>query len=146
MGSELREIKWYETYALGFPEIDADHKLLLDTINEMIRAIRSEDRAACEASSRRFVETLRQHFPKEEAFLTEIGYEEIETHAMHHRQMLERAERFSEVCREAESTAALEASITELITHWMKDVRGGDLTFRTHLRDKGLDKDYRSHR
>ncbi len=142
MGTVLSEIEWYETYALGFPEIDRDHKALFEIINSMIRSLSSEGGEACENLSKDLVATLREHFPKEEKFLEEIGFTWLDQHASHHAKMLASAERLQEslvAAVEADSPDTLLAELIELI---LEDVRGTDLTFRTYLRDKGLNKEF----
>lgn len=136
----MREIEWYENYELGFPAIDNDHRRLFDAANRIIRALGDGKFAECKRLAGEFVDTLKQHFPREEGFLREIGYPGLETHAGYHRQLLERAEKFTELCNEATDWASIKEPLAELISVLVADLRGGDLNFRTFLVEKGLDK------
>jgi len=54
--------------------------------------------------------------------------------------MLEGAEKFALLCETETDGERLEERLEELVSALMKDVRGGDLNFRTDLLEKGLDK------
>lgn len=139
-GDDMKRIEWHETYALGFPQLDKDHRRLLDLANEIIGALDDKDHEECQLRVEQFVEALRQHFPREERFLAEIEYPRLELHAGYHRQMLERAEEFRRVCERLGEEKGLTDQLEQLITALLADVRGGDLHFRTHLLEKGLNK------
>jgi len=83
---------------------------------------------------------LKRHYPREERFLKKIGFSDLEKHTGHHSQMLEGAEKFALLCETETDGERLEERLEELVSALMKDVRGGDLNFRTDLLEKGLDK------
>jgi hemerythrin-like metal-binding protein len=94
----MEQIEWHETYAIGLPQLDDDHRRLIDLANAIIAA---HDDGDCPEYQRRgadFVAALREHFPREEKFLAEIEYPHLETHAGYHRRMIERAEAFLVLC------------------------------------------------
>lgn len=72
-------------FLLGIAEIDAEHRMLVDLLNETHALISSGQR---EAARQRFVETLStyvdQHFTNEEAFMQQIGFPGIEDHRKIH--------------------------------------------------------------
>ena len=138
----MDQIQWHETYALGFPHLDDDHRRLIDLANAVIRALDEMDYTECRRRGEAFVEVLREHFPREEKFLAEIEYPQLEAHANYHRQMLERAEEFLRLCdRAGEGVQTdFDEQLEQLISALLSDVRGGDLDFRTHLVEKGLNK------
>ena len=136
----MKGIEWHETYALGFPQLDDDHRRLIELANDIIGALDKRDYEGCKKRALDFVDALRQHFPKEEKFLEEIEYPELDLHAGYHRQMLERAEDFLRLCEVIGEKESLTEQMEELISALLADVRGGDLDFRTHLLEKGLNK------
>jgi len=36
-------IEWHETYALGFPEIDDDHRTIFNILNNILSALNDKD-------------------------------------------------------------------------------------------------------
>ena len=140
MGPKLHEIEWHETYKLGFPEIDNDHRHLFNIANDIIKSFNNRSYEECKWLSIRFVETLEQHFSREEKFLKEIGYTKLKLHATYHRRLPARAKEFVRQCKNEKDEEILKAFFVRLLPSLLADVRGGDLDFRTHLLEKGLDK------
>ena len=136
----MDQITWHENYALGFPEIDGDHRALINIINEIIKALADRDFNLCVSFSETFVSALKEHYPREEEFLEEIGYTHLKEHAGYHRKMLEQAEEFVELCKKEKNVELLEERLKRLVAKLLEDTRGGDLYFRTELLEKGLDK------
>jgi hemerythrin-like metal-binding protein len=82
-------IQWGDHYSVDHPEIDAQHKAILELgtrVYENWRAGASVNvlRAAVDKLAR----LLEAHFAYEERLLAEIGYKELEQHAAEHRSML----------------------------------------------------------
>jgi len=78
-------IQWSEEMELGIPEIDKQHKKLVDLLNKFYE----ENRAGMhEEAVRDFLTELRDylifHLDWEEKFLEEIGFEETEQHKKTH--------------------------------------------------------------
>ncbi len=136
----MQEIKWYETYEVGFPELDRDHRRLFDIANSIIRALDDGDYDAAKLLAAGFIDALRQHFPREERFLDEIGYPGRDTHAGYHRQLLRRAEKFLGQLDSRAEDESLADPFDELVEVLIADLRGGDLNFRSFLLEQGIDK------
>jgi hemerythrin len=72
-------------FLLGIEEIDAEHRTLVDLLNETHVLISAGDRPA---ARQRFVETLsayvNEHFAHEEAFMQRIGFPGLEDHRKIH--------------------------------------------------------------
>ena len=137
----MKEIEWFETYETGFEEIDHDHRNIFDIANGTMRALARGDREECLRLAGDFVIALETHFPREEAFLKEIGYPNVRKHAAHHKGLLRQATRFADLCGGADEDGPLPAEPFEkLVSVMLADFRGGDLEFRGFLLEKGLDK------
>ncbi len=136
----MKRIEWHETYALGFPQLDEDHRRLVNLANDIIAALDDKDHEECKRRAAVFVDALREHFPREERFLAEIKYPKLDLHAGYHRQMLDRAEEFQRLCERVGEEKGLTNQLEQLISALLSDVRGGDLDFRSHLLEIGLDK------
>jgi hemerythrin-like metal-binding protein len=76
-------------YALDIAEMDAQHQVLISMMNELA------ERAAANAPKSEVLALLKQlgnytiqHFREEEAYMERIGYPQLETHKVIHRELL----------------------------------------------------------
>ncbi len=138
MSRKISIIKWSDSYIVGFPEIDEDHRRLFLDLNSMIDAVNENDYGICKKLSENFVDSLKAHFPKEEEFLKKIGYSHFKKHSGHHDILLHKAERLSLLCRNGENCELVKNALSELITALLEDIRGGDLYFRSYMVEKSL--------
>lgn len=88
-------ISWTPEYDTGNPEIDAQHRHLVDIIN------RFHDARQRGRGSRIMNEILndlvgytQEHFRDEERIMAAAGFDALETHQAQHRQLLQKIERF----------------------------------------------------
>jgi hemerythrin-like metal-binding protein len=115
MASLQSLVAWSDEFNLGMAEIDAQHKVLLDLINQVWRAIVSN---AERTQTLRIVEELEKytltHFTAEEIFMREIDYRDFPAHKDEH-------EKF--VARVAEEKAKIAAgqSVSLDLVHFLKD-------------------------
>jgi hemerythrin len=82
---------WQDTFDLGMPEIDDQHKGLLDLINQVWNAVVNK---APIREQIRLVEELEHytisHFTAEETFLKSVDYPEFEQHKLLHEAFVKR--------------------------------------------------------
>lgn len=79
-------IKWTADMSVGIPELDADHRVLVKVINDLVRNARAEEPGTvlrqCLYALLRYAEF---HFGREEAVMTACGYAAFEHHKGEHR-------------------------------------------------------------
>jgi len=81
-------IAWSDKLSMGVPEIDAQHKRLLDIINRFLAALdQGHGDEAVETALRDMRDYTRVHFEDEEKFIERIGFPYLEDHRQEH-QML----------------------------------------------------------
>lgn len=80
---------WSDKLSVGIEEIDAQHRMLVDLLNELHRAIqeRHGSDVALEILGR-LVEYTRIHFAVEESLMRVLGYGDYEEHKNHHNQLI----------------------------------------------------------
>jgi len=83
-------IPWSPAWEIGVSEIDADHHLLIDDSNALIRAL-MEGRSKPEIMKivGRMESACWEHFRREETVLREAQYDEADQHAAEHRRVEE---------------------------------------------------------
>ncbi|MFC2602374.1 MAG: bacteriohemerythrin [Treponema sp.] len=83
----IKKIEWSDSYALGIPEIDAQHKKLLAIANELYNTATGTEqsfRLDMAKVLRRLTDYTVYHFSAEEAFMRSYGYEESDGHKALH--------------------------------------------------------------
>lgn len=108
-------VVWSDDFNLGMPEIDAQHKVLIDLINQVwVAVVKKPNRE----ESIRILEELEKytvtHFTAEEIFMIEMGYQNFPEHKDGHEQF---------VARIAQEKAAIVAGkpVTLDILRFLKD-------------------------
>nr|WP_319511785.1 bacteriohemerythrin [uncultured Draconibacterium sp.] len=85
----LSKFEWTDILSVGNPEVDKDHKELLDIYNQLVDFIDTGGKRE------EFAEILSKmtdyclcHFKKEEEYMKQLAYPELEKHVNYHRQYI----------------------------------------------------------
>lgn len=82
-------VSWKDSFAVGDPLIDGQHREFFDVINAMAAALDHERaREAVTGHYRAFVSHLVQHFRDEEVLMERIGYPDLDNHNAEHDALL----------------------------------------------------------
>lgn len=77
--------KWDEEYEIGLPQIDLQHTMIVNMINELFDSLGS---SAADVAARKNLDKLRlyveEHFAAEEAAMREYDYPLLEDHLAEH--------------------------------------------------------------
>ncbi len=83
----MQKVEWDDSYLLGIPEIDNQHKKLLSVANELYDAASG----SAEKYTLRMAKVLKAltdytvyHFGEEEKFMTRYGYQAVAQHKKEH--------------------------------------------------------------
>ncbi|MEI6558307.1 MAG: bacteriohemerythrin [Rhodospirillaceae bacterium] len=91
-------ICWSDEMSVGDADIDNDHQMLIDLINQLATADACNDRASAEFVIDELIQYTMQHFAREEDLLERLGYPDLAAHMGCHislsRQVLALRERF----------------------------------------------------
>ena len=86
-------LEWKEEYALGHPDIDAQHKDLFDLINQMAAAQTPDQ---LKLVLMRLYKHTREHFELEEGLMRQAGYPGLDVHAGYNNGLLTRLNALSQ--------------------------------------------------
>lgn len=116
-------IVWDETLRVGHPTIDAEHKKLIDIINEFHRKSQfGEDSIVLHQTLKSLLEYGRKHFAAEERIQKECMYPYAEMHAKEHEllilQVTEMARKYFVERREIVDEKALR-EMNVFLRHWL---------------------------
>lgn len=80
-------IQWQDSFSVGVPAMDIQHKQLVAMVNQLYEAMRtSKGDAAVQTILPTLVQYTKTHFNAEEKLMHEAGYPDIAAHqALHHK-------------------------------------------------------------
>jgi hemerythrin len=83
-------VEWSDTLSVGIEEIDAQHQVLVDLVNQMHDAIRERHSSdVVRGILDRLAEYTRIHFAVEESLMRILGYPEYEEHKAQHEELIQ---------------------------------------------------------
>lgn len=83
-------IEWKERYSLGVPEVDHEHRELIDLINDLYDSLRHTPSDADVADFLGELYTrIAAHFALEEKIMLDCNYDEYAEHKTDHEQLLD---------------------------------------------------------
>ncbi|MEO5365621.1 MAG: bacteriohemerythrin [Magnetococcus sp. WYHC-3] len=137
-GESLDFISWNDSLALGFADIDQDHRHLLDMANALYRAM--EQGAGVESLRQRIkelAEYTHYHFQREEALMQQHDYPEIQAHKAQHRKAVEMVQSFQK--RADEEGASMSRELLMFFKNWiLAHIRGSDRRYQAFFQQKGV--------
>ncbi len=89
---KLVQFLWYRAFECGQEDIDRDHRALFALANDLLSGIVADrDFGRLTESVQSLLGKAKEHFLREEAVLTSVGYPRTAQHAAMHRQLTEKA-------------------------------------------------------
>lgn len=120
--------------------IDADHRHLVEIINEITQAIDDGRPEECARLVPDFVNFTKQHFAREESLLAGYAYPLLEKHRRHHHSLDDKLQTMLDLAaRVAEHPPARESLRKELVFFMLDDVINEDLNFKKFLSEVDAD-------
>ena len=126
-------IKWRDSYSVGVEEIDEEHKMLVEIINELFTIVRDKgnvkDSAIC---IDKLIEYTVKHFADEEAMMEKADFPLINEHKAIHGNLLNTVTIFKRRIEDEEEMATQEFYIflrDWLLTHILEE----DMKYKGHF-------------
>ncbi len=130
--------RWDESFMVGIAEIDRQHKLLVDIVNELY--YEAGNNCSHEMLGRilnGLVEYTKTHFAYEEGLLAMHGYPDLGPHQLKHKKLVARVMEF-----QGRVTANDESVLEELLQflkNWLANhIQGTDKKYVPFLKEKGV--------
>lgn len=85
--AEIKKIEWDDSYLLGVPEIDSQHKKLISIANELYDVVtgnEAEYKKKMPEILKKLTDYTQYHFSSEEELQKKIGYTGLEAHKNAH--------------------------------------------------------------
>ena len=107
-------MEWKEEFSVGIPEIDGQHRELIDCIALIEEGMASlAPQWAVDAAMERLADYIRIHFVVEESLMRIHGYPELARHAGEHLQFADRVRNLQEQSLRADVAGEIVAFIRE---------------------------------
>jgi len=123
----MEAIEWNDVYKTGIEVIDYQHKRLIQIINDLIEIHEKEDLRVdlIDFVLDELILYTKYHFEKEEIIMSEIKYDQLDTHKDGHGKFVEMINNFKERTVSSDD-------ITSELLHYLKNW----ITFHIEVEDK----------
>lgn len=121
--------QWSDSFSVGVPEIDEQHKVLVSLLNQLHAAIR--ERHGSQASREilnRLAEYTRTHFLLEESLMRVSHYPGFEIHRAQHEELIKQVTGLQEKLDSGKAAISLE--LLQFLLNWLtKHINDSDQRF-----------------
>jgi len=131
------KIELLETFLTGHPVIDAEHRNIVDSINDVSEAILAGEYDRCPKLLDNFLQICTDHFHSEEKLLADLGYPGLTDHSAFHKELILKAKSVKVLCMDRTRPDSIQRCFDEMATLLIEDVVKGDLQFVSFLVEKG---------
>lgn len=124
---------WKDAYSVSVPEIDAQHRRLVEIINRLQDAmLQGQGRSVIEGVLDDLESYSKSHFVFEEGLLAKHGYPKVATQEVQHRGFMTKLEKFRAEYRGGSIT--LTVPVMEFLREWLtQHIMQEDKAYSTHM-------------
>ncbi|MBF0611463.1 MAG: bacteriohemerythrin [Magnetococcales bacterium] len=129
-------LHWREELSVGVRLLDLDHKRLIELVNQLNSAMVGKmDRSICQKVVKELINYVRDHFHREERFMEENGFQELEHHKQMHGQFLEDLRKL--VAKANKEGVAISSEMVEFVKNWFPNhVMSADMRYKALFASK----------
>jgi hemerythrin-like metal-binding protein len=122
---------WKPEYEIGHPEIDQDHRSLIQVLGVM--SLGYCDRDLMDSQIKILERYVMDHFSREERLMHQVGYPHLEDHKALHSQFRDSVAQMRRQWAD-QDYPELQAKITEALSRWLVDhILGADHAYAPWL-------------
>ena len=133
----MTDLLWHDFLEIGVDFIDEDHKNLLKIMVDTKSAIEAGDNNKCVILLTSLLKEARDHFSREEKYLFEVKYPDLEKHKIYHKELLIKADTTKRICEGIETEHDLKECFDGMAEFLIDDILRGDIMFKSYLQYKG---------
>ncbi|MEA3641167.1 MAG: bacteriohemerythrin [Lamprobacter sp.] len=129
----MKELLWDKTLSIDVPEIDQDHRRLLELFNRLGQAAEdAEPQAYIEAIMDELISCTGWHFQHEERLMEKYGYHGLEEHRAEHQDLMARGRALQQQLRQAGAPPSVQE--IAVLEHWLTGhIYGADMAMGAQL-------------
>lgn len=115
--SIYRLFSWDDSYSIGIPILDKEHKKLMNLINRFLSALHTEDeKTTIKLTFDSLIEYTDEHFKNEEIFMEHHKYPDLKTHKKEHIKLTKEALRLNQ-----NKKYIFPENIADFLISWLTD-------------------------
>ncbi|MHC4531957.1 MAG: bacteriohemerythrin [Planctomycetota bacterium] len=134
----MARIEWENSLSIGIELIDEQHKMLIQRLNDLSRAVEMMQGETEIMKTLEFmIDYTNFHFSSEEKYMAEQKYPGLDCQQKQHEEFKDSLKRLVEDFEEEGPTRTLTTSINTFLANWLvKHIKGLDLKFGKFLKEK----------
>ncbi|MGE5545632.1 MAG: bacteriohemerythrin [Solirubrobacterales bacterium] len=114
-------LAWIEAFSVGNELLDADHRILIDLVNQLDDAVETgQSRDVVGSVLNVLTEYVQHHFRREEAMLAKSGFPERDAHATQHRALEQQVRDIRQRWMAGDRTV-LQEDVLAFLRKWLTD-------------------------
>ena len=118
--ADMRLVEWSDDLDCGVPEIDRDHRKMVDLLNDAYgRMMTGEGMSAALSLANTLSSLATRHFAEEEKLMGRLGFPQSDAHRAAHKELLSRFAALKQRFERGDQSAARE--LFEYFADWFKD-------------------------
>lgn len=131
-------IRWDDSFSVGIAEIDAQHRRLIEMINELYDAMRQrKGKAVLSQILDAMTEYAAVHFATEERYFVKFFYPETENHRKEHRDFKKKVAELR--ARFEADEIGITGEVIDFLSTWLKaHIKGSDKKYGPFLIERGV--------
>lgn len=137
----MKQVQWDDKYNIGIKQIDEQHKMWIQRLNEMAEAVQKNLGTQKVAKTLQFlIEYTEFHFSAEEKYMTETNFPGLEEQLAEHKKFKKILADMELEFKEDGATYVLSDSIDTLLGSWLVNhITSKDIQFAKFLSDNNLE-------
>lgn len=133
-------VVWTDELSVGIQEIDEQHKVLVNLLNELSQAIKEHHgNEACLNILDRLVDYTRIHFAVEESLMRIFDYADYENHKAEHEQLIEEVQAMRHEIEDDHRKISFK--LLHFLKMWLtQHILSSDKEYSEHFLNQGMKK------
>lgn len=131
-------VPWDASYSVNIKQIDEEHKILVDMLNELHNAMQiGKGKDALSTILDKMINYVGTHFAHEEEFMEKYSYPDYPAHKEQHKEFVKKAVEFQKSFKEGK--LGLSVEVMFFLKDWtLNHIKGSDQKYGPFFNAKGL--------
>jgi hemerythrin-like metal-binding protein len=132
-------IKWDPSLSVGVEEVDKQHQLLIQRINDLYKAMKAgREHSVLRKLINQLSTYAAMHFAKEEHYFDIFGYPEAQSHKNEHADFEQKVLQFEKDFNNGRQT--LSDEIMTFLGNWLANhIKGSDKKYESFFKERGFE-------
>jgi hemerythrin len=128
-------IVWKPTYSVGVPEMDDQHKRLVEILNELNEGlVKGQGKDKLYSTLMGLIDYTKKHFADEEKLMEKSGYPKLDQHKKEHKELTQQVVDFARQYNAGEKGITIE--LMNFLRSWLVvHIQGKDAEYGRHINE-----------